>query len=173
MKQKNSNHVCILSIAPSARGFGFALIKESKVLAEWGTRTFADKDDKSGQLVPKIEKLMDRFQPSLLVMPDASEKGSRRSPWTRKLVKQAIALAGRYGVEATLIRKEQLRQFFFAGQKGNKHARAKILAERFPEELADLLPPERQTWMSESRQMQMFDAVALALVSSMPKQSGR
>jgi hypothetical protein len=170
MKKRNSSDIRILSIAPSTRGFGFALVKDSNVLAEWGTKTFGDKDEKIGRLLPKIEKLMVRFQPSLLVMPDTSEKGSRRAPWIRKLVKQAIALAQRHGVEARLIPKEQLRQFFFAGQKGTKHARARILAERFPEELGDLLPPERQAWMNEPRQMQMFDAVALALASSAPWQ---
>ena len=163
MKNKNSNQVCILSIAPSARGFGFAIMKDAKVLVDWGTRRYADKDQKNSQLLPKIENLIARFQPGLLVLPDAFEKGSRRAQWIRKLVKQTMLLARRHGIEVGLVPQEQLRQFFFAGRKGSKHARAKIIAERFPEELADLLPPERQAWMPEHHQMQMFDAVALAL----------
>jgi hypothetical protein len=71
-----------------------------------------------------------------------------------------------------VIPQEQLRQFFFAGKKGTKHARAKIIAEWFPDELADLLPPERQAWMNEHHYMQMFDAVALTLVFS-NKQPGK
>lgn len=169
MKNKKSNQVCTLSISPSTKGFGFAVMKDAKVLADWGTRRYTNKDHKTAQLLPKVEKLIARFKPGLLVLPDVSEKGSRRSPWVRKFSKQVMALALRHRVKSRLIPQEQLRQFFFAGKKGNKHARAQIVAERFPEELADLLPPERQTWMNEHHQMQMFDAVAVALASSMPE----
>jgi hypothetical protein len=39
-----------------------------------------------------------------------------------------------------------------------------IIAKRFPEELGSRLPPERKPWMSEDSRMNIFDAVALALV---------
>jgi len=53
---------------------------------------------------------------------------------------------------------------FFADGQGTKHALAEILAARFPEELGCRLPPKRRPWMSEDYRMDIFDAVALALV---------
>jgi hypothetical protein len=47
---------------------------------------------------------------------------------------------------------------------GTKHALAEIIAERFPEELGFLLPPKRRDWMSQDSRMDIFDAVALALM---------
>jgi hypothetical protein len=41
---------------------------------------------------------------------------------------------------------------------------AEILATRFPEELAPRLPPKRKPWISEDYRMDIFDAVALAIV---------
>ena len=41
---------------------------------------------------------------------------------------------------------------------------AEILVKRFPEELGSRLPPKRRPWMSEDSRMDIFDAVALALM---------
>jgi hypothetical protein len=43
---------------------------------------------------------------------------------------------------------------------------AKMLAQRFPQELAHLLPPKREAWMNENPKMAMFDAVAFAVILS-------
>ncbi len=59
---------------------------------------------------------------------------------------------------------EHVRQVFFADGQGTKHALAEILAKRFPEELGSRLPPKRRAWMSEDSRMDIFDAVALALL---------
>jgi hypothetical protein len=48
--------------------------------------------------------------------------------------------------------------------RGTKHALAEIIAKRFPEELGSRLPPKRKPWMSEDSRMNIFDAVALALL---------
>jgi hypothetical protein len=42
-------------------------------------------------------------------------------------------------------------------------APTRILAERFPEELGDRLPPKRRPWMSEDYRMGIFEVVALGV----------
>ena len=44
---------------------------------------------------------------------------------------------------------------------------AELLVMQFPDELASRLPPKRKTWESEDGRMDIFDAVALAVVSRM------
>jgi glutathione S-transferase len=51
---------------------------------------------------------------------------------------------------------------FFPKGKATKHKIAQMLAERSPDELASKLPPKRREWNSEFRQMDVFDAMALA-----------
>ena len=48
---------------------------------------------------------------------------------------------------------------------------AEILAKRLPEELGFRLPPKRRAWMSEDYRMDIFDAVALALMFSIGRES--
>ncbi|MCX6925726.1 MAG: hypothetical protein NT154_21315, partial [Verrucomicrobia bacterium] len=57
-----------------------------------------------------------------------------------------------------------LRRVFCGARRGTKHALAEIIAQRFPEELGFRVPPKRRPWMSEDFRMDIFDAVALALM---------
>jgi hypothetical protein len=41
---------------------------------------------------------------------------------------------------------------------------AEMLATQFPDELASRLPPKRKPWKSEDSRMDIFDAMALAVV---------
>ena len=97
-------------------------------------------------------------------MPDALKKGSRRQERIQKLVKSLVFRFKQRGIAVCLISKEQLRNYFFNGELGTKHEIAQIVANRFPEQLGDVVPPERQQWMNENHYMQLFDAAAFALV---------
>ena len=44
---------------------------------------------------------------------------------------------------------------------------AEMIAMQFPDELASRLPPKRKPWKSEDARMDIFDAVALAVVFRM------
>jgi Holliday junction resolvasome RuvABC endonuclease subunit len=79
------------------------------------------------------------------------------------LSRKIVALAKSHKVMVKLFSQEQVRRTFFADGQATKHALAEIIAKRFPEELASRLPPKRKPWVSEYYQMDIFDAVALAL----------
>jgi hypothetical protein len=82
----------------------------------------------------------------------------------RQFSRQIITLAATRKVSVALFSHEQVRRVFFADGQGTIHARAEILAKRFSEELGSRLPPKRRAWMSEDSRMDIFDAVALALM---------
>ena len=63
-----------------------------------------------------------------------------------------------------LFSQKQIRRVFFGDTGGTKYALAEIIVERFPEELGFRLPPKRRPWMSEDSRMDIFNAVALALM---------
>jgi Holliday junction resolvasome RuvABC endonuclease subunit len=162
MKNILSTYPRVLAIAPSTRGFGFALLEGLNTLADWGVKTVhGDKNTKS---LAKVNELITHYQPDVVVLEDSSSKHSRRSGRIRALSRKIAAVAARRKVSVALFSPEQVRQVFFAEGKGTKYAIAKILANRFPDELGSRLPPKRRPWMSEDYRMNIFDAVALALM---------
>ena len=152
----------ILAIAPSTRGFGFALLEGLDTLVDWGVKSV--EGDKNSQSLVKVKELIVRYQPDLIVLQDTSIKPFRRSKRIRTLGKRLITLAATRKVSVVLFSHEQVRRVFFADGQGTKQALAEIVANKFPEELGSRLPPKRRAWMSEDSRMDIFDAVALALV---------
>jgi Holliday junction resolvasome RuvABC endonuclease subunit len=162
MDQINPKHFRILAIAPSTRGFGFAVLEGQETLVDWGVKTV--NSDKNKQSLARVEDLIAHYQPGALVLEDASAKGSRRSPRIRKLSQQIIKMAANRKVSVKLFSRDQVMKTFIADGQGTKHALAEIIAKRFPEELGSRLPPKRKPWISEDSRMGIFDAVALVLI---------
>lgn len=127
---------------------------------DWGVKTV--QGNKNANSLAKVEELIAYYQPNVLVLQDT--EGSRRSARIKALSRKIIALAATRKVSVKLFSQAQVRRTFFADGKGTKHAVAEIIAQRFPEELASRLPPKRKPWMSEHYQMDIFDAVALAVM---------
>ena len=151
----------ILAIAPTTFGFGLAVVEDVNTLVGWDIKRV--RRDRNNGCISRISKAIDLYQPHVLVLEDASVKETRRSARIRALMKQIILLAEEQGIKVAVLPRTKVRAAFFSEGSGTKDALAKLLAERFPEELARHLPPERTPWTSEDRRMAMFDAVALAL----------
>lgn len=161
MNLNQSKHPRILALAPSTRGFGFAVFEGQETLADWGVKSV--QGDKNRCCLEKIGELIVHYQPEVLVLEDHSGKDSRRSVRIQTLGRGIVALAVRLNVRVVVLSREQIRQVFFPDGEGTKHTLAEILARRFPEELGLRLPPKRKPWKSEDSRMDIFDAVTLAV----------
>ena len=168
MKQTHSTYPRTLAISPSSRGFGFAVLEGFDTLVNWGGKS-AKKKDKNAQALAKAEKLIARYQPGMVVLQDMSTKTCRRSPRIKAMSKRIIALAAKQKISVKLFSHEEMNRVHFSDGEGTKHELAQIIAERFPEELGSLVPPKRRLWESEHPRMDIFDAVALALLPRMKK----
>jgi len=155
----------ILSIAPVAKGVGFAMVDGLDALADWGIRTV--KGDKNKHSLKIVKALMAQYQPNLLVLQDVWAKGSRRAPRIRDLTKLIVALAKRQKLKVVLLSRTQVLSAFSPDGQVTKEAIAEIIAKRFPDELGADLPPKRELWMSEDPRMAIFDAIALILAFRM------
>ena len=153
----------VLAIAPSARGFGFALLEGQDVLVDWGVKT-VQIEDKNIQSLKKVKELIVHYHPGVLILEDASVKSSLRAPRIRRLCQQIGKLAARHKVRITLFSRDQVMKTFFADGHGTKYALAEIVAKRFSDELSQTLPPKRKLGNSEDSRMNIFDAAALAVV---------
>lgn len=169
MNKTQPEHIRILAIAPSTRGFGFAVLESQGTLVDWGVKTV--KGDKNVQSLAKVEKLITHYKPDELVLEDATAKNSRRSVRIKILSQKIITMAATRKVKVTLFSHEQLLRIYFNDGRGTKYAIAKILAEKFPQQLGSRLPPKRRPWMSQDYRMDIFDAVALVLAFRLKKES--
>ena len=162
MNQTNKIDFRILSIAPSYRGFGFAVLEGADTIMEAAYKTV--KGDKNAQALKKVEALIAHYQPGVVILEDTSAEGSRRWPRIRTLCKQIhkCAVARKVGVK--LYSREQVMKAFLPDGQGTRHALAEIIANRFPEQLGPQLPPKRKFYMNEDPRMVIFDAVALAMI---------
>jgi len=146
--------VRVLGIAPSTRGFGFAVLEGDHFLVDWGVKVV--KGDKNARSLSSVANLVALYQPNVIALEDCSAPASRRSSRIQELVEQIVAVASDQNIKV-----EKYSCIVFR-HGGTKHAVAKNLAGRFPEELGFRLPQKRRPWMSEDYRMDMFDAVALA-----------
>jgi Holliday junction resolvasome RuvABC endonuclease subunit len=161
MKKLQPKHFRVLAIAPSTRGFGFAVLEGAETLADWGATEV--KRAKNVQALAKIERLIVHYQPDVLVLPDALGKNSRRSPRIKSLCQEIAVLAETRKIKVKTISDEQVRKSLLGTAEATKHAIAEMLAKRFQIELGSSVPPKRRPWTSEDRRMDIFDAVALGI----------
>jgi len=159
--KKNNKDFRILAIAPSSKGFGYAVLEGQDNLVDWGVKIVGV--DKNVQSLTKVNELVIRYQPDVLVLEDALAKDSRRSPRIRILHRQIVQLAAKRKVSVKLFSRDEVMNGFILDGERTRHALAEIIAKRFPEQLMAELPPKRKAWMSEDAKIDIFVAVALVL----------
>ena len=162
MNQTPSTDFRILAIALSTGGFGFVVMEGQRTIIEFGRRV-AD-GDKNTQSLAKVKKLLNFYRPGVLVLQDVEAKGSHRAPRIKTLNRQIKRVAEKCKIKVKLISGKQLRSLLVGNPRGTKQEMAEVLATQFPDELASRLPPKRKPWKSEDARMDIFDAVALAVV---------
>jgi len=162
MNNNKQKYPRILAIAPSTRGFGFAVFEEQDTLVDWGVKRMTG--DKNTRSVAKVKEMIIHYQPGMIVMEDTSSKTSRRVVRIRKLSQTLIALAASQKISVKLFAREIIQKVICPNSKGTRCEVANAITERFPEELGFLLPPKRSTCQSNDYRMDIFEAVALVLM---------
>jgi len=158
---KQKRNVRILALAPSSRGFGFAVLEEN-ALIDWGTRSVGT-DDKNAESLKKIGPLRETYKPNQLVLFDTNAPGARRAQRIRLLTQEIVDLARRQRIPTRLYARDQVAKAIAGRASSKKYEIAQMLADIFPEGLKHRLPKKRRPWQSEDPRMDIFDAVALAL----------
>jgi hypothetical protein len=167
MISKAAQTECILAIAPTTRGFGFAVLEREGTLVDWGVRTVSG--DKNAESLKKIQKLIGQFAPQVLVIENYRLNPTRRSDRIFSFGDALSQMAKSLGVRAKSASIAEVRKVLFHDAKGTKYAIAEHLVRRFPDELSHLMPRKRILWKSEDYRMMIFDAVALAVTQIVPR----
>ena len=150
----------VLAIDPTSRGFGFVVFEGPQRLIDWGVAHV--RSAKHTRSLERIEALLDRYTPAVVVVEDNSSEASRRCARVRELLSGIIELASSKKVRCQRFSRRAVKGVFSECRAVTKDQIATVIAWRFPE-LAPRLPPARKPWMSEDERMSIFDATALSL----------
>ena len=96
----------ILAIAPSTKGFGYAVFEGQKLLVDWGVRLV--EGDKNSVSIKKVEGMINLYDPEVMVFEDTTNKESRRSPRIQALTKRLVAVAESRSVDVVLCSQKRL-----------------------------------------------------------------
>jgi len=151
----------VLAIDPTTRGFAYVVFEGSGFLLEWGlSQIRADK--KNAKCIGKINNLIARYAPEVIVLEDYAGTGSHRRPRVRALIRSIEGLAKRRGIRERAFSRRDIKRAFAALPDTTKHSIATELAKRYPE-LAPRLPTARKCYESEDERTNLFDAASLAV----------
>jgi hypothetical protein len=150
------SHETILAIDPTSRGFAFAVLEAPAFLVDWGERIVPAK---SGGLLRKVDELLSRYEPALLVIENLAAPGSRRRKRASTEIRSIELLALKRGLMAERISRLSVTDAFAPVK--SKFEVALRLAEIFPV-LAQRLPRKRKAWTTEDARMNIFDALGFA-----------
>ena len=154
--------VRILAIAPTSRGFGYAVMQGPNWILACGNKAILQ--NKNARALVWVDKFIRHYQPSVLMLPDVNASDTHRAKRIKNLHQQIGVLTRKHQVKLKLVTATKMRERLLDDSKGTKQAMAEALAKLFPEELKSRLPPKRRPWMSEDPRMDIFDAVGLAVV---------
>jgi hypothetical protein len=145
-----------IAIDPTRTGFAFAVLEAPGHLIDRGQRTARPK---TGALIRKVEALLSKHYPAVLVLEDTAAPGARRRKRARGEIRELERLALKRAVPVERVSRLAVLDTFAPGK--GKYEVAVRLAEIFLE-LRDRLPWKRKVWMPEDPRMNVFDAVGLA-----------
>jgi hypothetical protein len=150
----------VLAVHPTSRGFGWVLFESPLVPVDWGLASVKAK--RSARSLARFERLLDRYNPKVVVFEQFDEHPARRAKRIQELYREMIALAGGRGIYTPIYSRETIRECFERSGARTRHDIALSIAEQI-EVFRRRLPRERKRWDGEDVRQSLFDAVALAL----------
>jgi hypothetical protein len=160
----------VLAIDPTHRGFGFVVLEGEKRLLDWGTRYASN--PKRDASIEKVDRLIEQYDPSSLILEDHTGTGSRRCRRVRRLIDDLGMLGRARDLSVFSYSRGDIRLAFSVHEARTKEGIAAVLVAQFSE-LVPRLPPKRKVWMSEDHRMTIFDAASLALTHFHEQRQGR
>lgn len=151
----------ILSVYPSAKGIAFVVFEGPDNPIDWGVKEIKGKS-KNRKTVEAVERIIERYQPEVLVIEDTSIKGSRRTARVRRLYRSLAHLAKATVIEVRAYPQSMVRKTFAHVGASTKYEVALAIARMIPAFKARV-PRVRKPWMSQDSRQSLFDAVALGM----------
>lgn len=150
----------VLGFHPTARGFGWVVFEGPFRPIDWGL--VSARKDKNATCLKRLDGLLERFAPEVLVLEAYDRQSSRRARRIARLGDSVRRLADAHGVETIVYNRVQVREAFAETGARTRREIAEAVA-RHVEVFSHRLPPIRKPWDSEDAREALFAAAAVAL----------
>jgi hypothetical protein len=157
----SSRSTLVTAIYLNSRGFAFVLFEGELAPRNWGTIEARGKD-KRERVLSRVDGLLSRYKPDVVVLQDTSQGGTDRPHRIRRLNETIAETAEEYGFPVLSFSRAEVREHFAYLGSVTKDTIAAAIAKHIPA-FERFLPPPRKIWKSEDARMGIFDAAALAL----------
>lgn len=151
----------VLAIHVTTRGVTYTLFEGPLAPVDWEIKSVRG-PEKNAMCLTLVGKIIDRYQPDVLVIEDCQGSGSRRSKRIRRLYRAIETVARAQAIDIYRYSRSQVRTCFKSAGAVTKHEIAIAIAKIIPA-FEHRLPPIRKPWMSEDARMGLFDAASLAM----------
>lgn len=150
----------VMGIHPTARGFGWVVFEGPFRPIDWGL--VSARKDKNATCLKRLDGLLARFAPEVLVLEAYDRESSRRARRIARLGASVQRAADLRGVESAVYHRAQVREAFAETGAKTRRDIAEAVA-RHLEAFRHRLPPPRKPWDSEDAREALFAAAALVL----------
>jgi hypothetical protein len=158
MTSASLNKGLVLAVHPTSRGFGWVLFEGPLSAVDWGMAS--SKRGRNSRLVARFERLLTRYEPSVVVLEEFEGRRGRVDR-IQRLCRSFVHLAACAGCETPVLRRALVQAVFVTAGAVTRYEIAQVIASRVPA-LAAKKPRKRAIWESESPRQSLFDAAALA-----------
>jgi hypothetical protein len=148
----------ILSLDVRSKTLAYAFFEDATELLDFSVGGSVQ----SGFHAHRVEKLVRKFQPEVIVLRKIPADSSRDTPATRAAIKSIRAKARSLSRPVVSITQRQIAVTFQPHCKPTKQQIAVLLAACF-QALTWYVPRERKAWKPEDRRMHYFDAAAVGM----------
>lgn len=153
-----------LIVDPRIRRIGYAAF-DAAILVDWGVGNFRSQTPDARVrrlLIPALVRMLDRFEPEVLLVPDVRAGAVRRSQHVRETIGAVVQEALRRGIVVHHVADAQVKHAFrhLNGRGPNKQKINQLIVEWFPE-LRPWLPRPRKLWEPEPYAVPLFTAIAM------------
>lgn len=154
----------VLSFHAHSHGFAWSVFEGPLSPYDWGlvSARASQRREKNLVCLRRVEKLLSRFKPEVLVLEAFEGAGSRRMPRVARLCRSVMALAVERGVEVAVYTRAHVRACFAAVGAVTRQEIAEAVA-RHLEPFQQHLPRRRRPWQAEDERLALFSAAALLL----------
>lgn len=150
----------VLAVHPTSKGFGWVIFKSPLAPADWGM--VSAKTGRNTRLMTRLERLLDRYEPSVLVLEEFERETSKRRERIRLLCRAMVHLASSRGMDTPIYSRAAVNTCFASVGAMTRYEIALTIAQHI-EVFRKRLPPNPKIWIGEDARHGLFDAAALAL----------
>lgn len=156
----NTKNKVVYAIYPNANGFGFVYMENARKLLDYGAVRINPISNR--KVLEKIKQALNYFRPSIVILLDPEGKSSRTGNRVKELIKKIVIHAGEMNLTVVQYSRDQVKDVFVQFGATTKYGISQVLLKEFTE-LEAKSPQKRNLWMSEDRNMIIFDALSLAM----------